>query len=181
MRAGYHSRPVRSQPAALLARASSATLVRVETRGRPMKTKILVAFACALLLIQFVPVNRENPPVESEVPAPPQVRQILERSCYDCHSHQTRWPWYGYVAPLSWLVAHDVSEAREHLNFSTWDRYDAKKRRKNLEELWEEVEEGEMPLWYYLPLHPEARLGEAELAQLRSWAVRQAGARPDPE
>jgi hypothetical protein len=144
-----------------------------------MKIRIAVAAVCALLLIQGIPLDRNNPPVESEVPAPPEVRRILERACYDCHSHETEWPWYGYVAPFSWLVAHDVSEAREHLNFSAWGRYDAKKQRKKLAEVWEEVEEGEMPLWYYLPLHPEARLGEADLRQIRSWAVGGAEARRD--
>ena len=144
-----------------------------------MKIRIAVAAVCALLLIQVVPVNRDNPPVEIEVPASPEVRQILERACYDCHSHESNWPWYGYVAPFSWLVAHDVSHAREHLNFSAWDRYDAKKQRKKLDEVWEEVEEGEMPLWYYLPLHPEARLDEADLQKIRSWAVGGAEARHD--
>jgi hypothetical protein len=75
------------------------------------------------------------------------------------------------VAPFSWLVAHDVSNAREHLDFSAWERYDAREQRKKLEEVWEEVEEGEMPLWYYLLLHPEARLGEDDERRLRAWAM----------
>jgi hypothetical protein len=131
--------------------------------------KIALAVVAALLLIQLVPVDRENPPVTSEVAAPEPVRAVLRRSCYDCHSHETRWPWYARVAPVSWLVAHDVHEGREHLNFSTWDRYDAKKRRELREEAWEEVDEGEMPLWFYLPLHPDARLSDADRAALRAW------------
>src|SRR3990172_10477480 len=123
-----------------------------------------LALAPALVLAQLVPVSRTNPPVEQEVDAPPDARAVLERSCYDCHSHATRWPWYAWVAPVSWLVAHDVSEAREHLNFSTWGRYDAEERGENLEEIAEMLEEGEMPPWFYLPLHPHARLSDAELA-----------------
>jgi hypothetical protein len=75
------------------------------------------------------------------------------------------------VAPASWLLARDVTEAREHLNFSTWNRYDAEERREKLEEAWEEVEEGDMPLWFYVPLHPEARLDEADKETLRRWAL----------
>lgn len=123
------------------------------------------------IAIQLVPVPRENPPIREEVPAPVEVRAILERSCYDCHSHEVRWPWYSRVAPMSWLVAYDVAEAREHLNFSAWDQYDAKKRRENLEELWEEVDKGEMPLWYYLPMHPDARISDDDKQRLRAWAV----------
>ncbi len=125
----------------------------------------------ALALAQLVPVERSNPPVETEVPAPTAVRAILERSCYDCHSLATRWPWYSRVAPVSWLVAYDVEHAREHMNFHTWNRYDADERREKLEELWEEVEKGAMPLWYYLPLHPRARLSEGDKEILRGWAL----------
>lgn len=127
----------------------------------------LVAF---LLLAQLVPIDRSNPPVTAEVPAPPAVRAILERSCYDCHSNQSRWPWYGYVAPLSWVMAYDIHEARDHVNFSTWDAYTEKKRVDMLEEVWEQVDEGEMPFFVYLPLHPEAELSEADKQLLEDWA-----------
>jgi hypothetical protein len=130
-----------------------------------------VGLACVALLglAQLVPVSRTNPPVEQEVDAPPEVRALLERTCYDCHSHATRWPWYAWVAPASWLLAHDVSEGREHLNFSTWGRYDAEERAENLEEIAEMLDEGEMPPWFYLPLHPDARLSDAELSTIRAW------------
>ena len=140
-----------------------------------MKTRKVVKLAApvvaaALVLIQLVPVERTNPPVTGEVPAPPEVRSVLQRACYDCHSNETRWPWYARVAPVSWLVAHDVEEGREHVNFSTWNEYTAKKQRKKLDEVWEEVEEGEMPLWFYVPLHPDAKLGEADLRAIEAWA-----------
>lgn len=139
-----------------------------------MKRTLLVLLII-VVLGQLVPVNRANPELEGEVPAPAEVRTILRRSCYDCHSHESRWPWYGYIAPVSWLMAYDIDHAREHLNFSTWNRYDAEERSEKLEELWEEVEEGEMPLWYYLPLHPEARLDESQKELLRAWATGESG------
>lgn len=141
------------------------------TRG----AKIAAALAGALLLAQLVPVSRTNPQVQEEMPAPPEVRQLLKRSCYDCHSHETRWPWYSHVAPMSWLLAYDVAEGREHLNFSTWNAYDEKDRRENLEEALEEVEEGNMPMTPYLWLHRDAVLSDADRALLKTFVVASGG------
>ena len=141
-----------------------------------MKRRILVIGLGLLLAIQLVPVPRTNPAPDGEVPAPPEVRAILQRSCYDCHSRLSRWPWYAYVAPASWLLAWDVNDARKHLDFTGWNGYDAKERRDKLEEAWEEIHEGNMPLWFYLPLHPEARLSQADKDRLREWAL---APRPD--
>ena len=135
-----------------------------------IQNKILTGLGAIFLAFQIVPIDRENPPVESEIPAPKAVRAVLERACFDCHSHQSRWPWYGYLAPASWLIAYDIEEARDHLNFSTWDRYDEDEQVDKIEEAWEEVEEGEMPPFFYLPRHPTARLDEADRALLREWA-----------
>jgi hypothetical protein len=118
-----------------------------------------------------VPVDRSNPPVEEEVPAPANVRFILRRACYDCHSHETAWPLYSKVAPVSWLVARDVHEGREELNFSTWNRYTTKQQVKKLKESWEEVAEDEMPPWLYLPVHRDAVLSAEDRVLLRSWAL----------
>lgn len=137
---------------------------------------VLLGIAVALVGIQLVPVNRSNPPVETEVAANPNVRAVLRRACYDCHSHETVWPWYSKVAPVSWLVAHDVNEGREKLNFSTWDRYSTKQQVKKLKESWEEVADGEMPLWYYLPIHRDAGLSAADRELLRTWALEAAAA-----
>ena len=136
----------------------------------------LIGLAVALLLAQFVPVNRTNPPVESWVDAPAEVVAVLERSCYDCHSNETVWPAYSRIAPISWLVANHVHEGREAVNYSTWDRYSAEERAELLEETWEEVEEGEMPLQGYFLLHSQARLSDADLSLLRSWAGSAEGA-----
>jgi hypothetical protein len=122
----------------------------------------LVACAAA----QVIPVPRTNPPA---ITAPLEIDGLLQRA-HDCHSNETRWPWYAYVAPASWLVAWDVHEARTHLNFSTWGDYAPKKQRHKLDELVEMIDEDEMPLWYYRPLHADARLTDAERAQLVAWA-----------
>jgi Haem-binding domain len=131
------------------------------------RSRLLMIAAAVVLAAQLVPVPRTNPPVESRMPAPPEVQAILDRSCADCHSHETRWPWYAYVAPVSWLVAYDTHEAREHLNLSTFGSYSAKRQRNKTKEIWEEVEEGEMPLWFYVLAHPEAKLSEADRETLR--------------
>jgi hypothetical protein len=124
----------------------------------------------ALALAQLVPVERTNPPAEAEIVAEPEVHALLRRACYDCHSHATVWPWYARIAPVSWLVAHDVDHGRRELDFSRFESYDGAKQRKKLGELAEEVDEQDMPLWYYLLVHPEARLSEAERERLVSWA-----------
>lgn len=132
---------------------------------------LLAVLAAVLLLIQLVPVSRDNPPVEETVEAPAEVLTVLRRSCFDCHSHETDWPWYSYVAPVSWLVADDVHHGREHLNFTTWNRYPADERADLFEEIGEEVGEGAMPLPLYLRVHSEARLSAAERALILDWAA----------
>lgn len=123
------------------------------------------------LAIQVVPVERTNPPVSEWIQAPAPIDEILGRACFDCHSNQTRWPWYAYVAPASWLVSHDVEEGRDHLNFSTWGIYDEDEKVDALDEIAEVIEDGEMPPWFYLPLHPNAELDSRDSALLIRWAT----------
>jgi len=130
---------------------------------------IIIVVIILLVGIQFVPMSKTNPPVTGEIKAPENVMQILRTSCYDCHSNEVVWPWYSNIAPMSWLVVYDVSEAREHINFSEWQSYSAEDKADDIEEIWEEVEEGHMPLWYYLPLHPEARLSDKDKETLKIW------------
>lgn len=126
-----------------------------------------------LLGIQFVAAEGvgENPDERFEIDAPPDVKQILVESCYDCHSNEVRWPWYSRVAPMSWLVAQDVKEGRESLNFSTWGSKSKEDIEFEKEAAWDEIEEGEMPLWFYIPLHPEAALTDEEKAKLKAWLL----------
>jgi hypothetical protein len=128
------------------------------------------ALIIALAAIQLVPVNRTNPPVETEVPATAEARAILRRACYDCHSNETVWPRYSRIAPVSWLVALDVRIGRKKLNYSTWNQYTEKRQIKKLKESWDEVAEGGMPPRIYLPAHPEARLSTDDKAVLRVWS-----------
>ena len=120
--------------------------------------------------IQFIPVNRTNPPVIGEIKAPEEVIAILHRSCFDCHSNETKWPWYSYVAPASWLVAKDVRDGRGHINFSEWTDYNSKQKEHKQEECGEMVAIGEMPLWFYLPLHSEATLSKEEIELIVTWS-----------
>lgn len=132
--------------------------------------KILLALGLVFLLIQVVRPAHLNPPSVAPLVAPDEVLAILKQSCFDCHSNETEWAWYSHVAPVSWLVAHDVEEGREHLNFSEWGTLDAEARRELAEECIEEIAEGEMPLWFYTPLHPGSKVNGTELATLRKWA-----------
>jgi mono/diheme cytochrome c family protein len=136
-----------------------------ERRFGARERKILLASLAGLfVIIQLLPVGapRTNPPVTGEPQwDTPRTRELFFRSCGDCHSNETVWPWYSRVAPVSWLVAHDVAGARDHLNVSEWTG-----PQRHADEAAEEVREGAMPLPIYLPLHSEARLSESDKAEL---------------
>jgi hypothetical protein len=138
----------------------------------------LIGLCVAFAAIQLVPVNRTNPPVQGDFQGSAELVSILRRACYDCHSNETVWPWYSRIAPVSWVIAHDVNEGRAALNFSTWNQLSANKQTEAMRESWEEVGEGKMPTWYYVALHPEARLSPADQSVLRAWS---ASAGPDQE
>lgn len=132
----------------------SGTRLGLRRRGF---TLALVGVLAAGVAIQFVPVTRTNPPVTREIRWNSNAtRQLARQSCYDCHSNETRWPWYAHVAPMSWLVASDVAEGRRHLNFSTWAAPN-----EEADKILEMVREGRMPLWKYVVMHPEAGLDTA--------------------
>jgi hypothetical protein len=130
-------------------------------------SQVLAGLAVALVAIQFVPVARTNPPVISTVPAPSEVTSILRRACFDCHSNETVWPPQAYVAPVSWLVTHDVKEGREELNFSAWGPKEVARAAKKLAK---EVEEEDMPPFLYVLAHPGAKLSRDDRAMLANWA-----------
>jgi len=136
-----------------------------------MIKKILIALAIIFVGIQFIPVDRSNPPVTQEINTPEKVSIILETSCYDCHSNETNWPWYAYVAPVSFFVAGDVNTARKHLNFSEWDKYDEKRKSKKLDGIVELVEKGVMPLSSYTFLHTDAKLNPKKVKIIKDWFV----------
>ncbi len=135
-----------------------------------MRQRRTIVFAVLVLLVavQFIPVRRTNPSGGAEIVAAADVKAVLERSCYDCHSNDTKWPWYSYLAPVSWLIAHDVNEGREQLNFSVWREYAAKDRAHLSEEAVEEVSRGGMPIKAYLFLHRGATIGPGEVDVFRA-------------
>ena len=135
-----------------------------------------VAFVGFLVLAQLIRIDRTNPPVEGDVATTPDMQKLLRRACYDCHSNETVWPWYSGVAPVSWLVGHDVHEGREELNFSAWAASTPAQRTKLLKETAEDVADGDMPPWYYALVHPEARLDAAARERIQAWTAAELGA-----
>ena len=125
---------------------------------------ILAGVAVLLLSSQLVPYGRDhsNPPVAREPRwDKPRTRELAVRACFDCHSNETRWPWYSHIAPASWLLQWDVDEGRRVVNYSEWHRPS-----EEASESAETVIEGEMPPWYYVMLHPRARLTAEEKDEL---------------
>ena len=117
------------------------------------------------ILIQLIPYGHDhtNPSINVEPRwDSPETRALAQRACFDCHSNQTVWPWYSSIAPVSWLIYQDVTEGREHINFSDWNRL----AHQHLDELQEVFEENSMPPASYLLLHPTARLSPAERQKL---------------
>ena len=130
-----------------------------------MKYKILGVLVLAVIAIQFIPYGKEhaNPPIVAEPNwNTPKTKELFSRACADCHSNETVWPWYSSIAPVSWLIQNDVNEGRKHFNVSIWGVLKTNKGN----EAAEEVKRGEMPLWFYLIPHPEARLSANEKSEL---------------
>ncbi len=133
-----------------------------------------------LVVMQAVRPARTNPSsnaaqhIQAVQAVTPEVNALFSRACNDCHSNSTVWPWYSNVAPLSWLLVNDVREGRSALNFSEWAGYDRQKQAKLLQEICEEVRDGEMPPATYTFAHSQARLGDAGRQALCSW-TRSAG------
>lgn len=127
--------------------------------------KVLLSLILATVLIQFIPYggDHSNPAVIAEPKWDSvQTRQLFMRACADCHSNETKWPFYAGIAPISWLVQYDVNEGREHFNVSMW----GKQKKNEGDEAAEEFREAEMAPWFYLILHPEAKFSKTERAQL---------------
>jgi hypothetical protein len=120
----------------------------------------------------------------SALPVSAEVSGILRAACYDCHSMETKWPWYSKVAPISWSIIDHIREGREDLNFSEWQNLPKRTQIKLLKEIAEEVEKGDMPHPQYVWMHPEARLSDKQRRLIINWAntrVRKTLVRPAPE
>lgn len=129
---------------------------------------------------QFARPARTNPSVDRShavqayLQAGHPAAAVITRACGDCHSNETRWPWYSRVAPVSWLVAHDVNEGREAVNFSTWGMYSPDRQRKLLAKACDEVREGEMPMFVYTLMHTDARLSAADVQSICTLTIQAA-------
>jgi hypothetical protein len=145
----------------------------------------VVALALLFVGAQFYRPERTNPSFDeaktmrANTRMTPEVSAVLERSCKDCHSSETTWPWYSNVAPVSWFLKSHVEDGRRALNFSDWATYAKRKRERKLHEMCEQVESGEMPLKSYLPLHPSARLSDDDRRVLCEWARQEEERQPE--
>jgi hypothetical protein len=147
---------------------------------KPALKWILGGAVAAFAGMQLANPSRINPPLvpghdlgATNAP-PPEIATLLRNACYDCHSRETRWPWYSGVAPVSWWVATHVRDGRERLDFSSWPHDDPERARKKMNRIREEVEYGNMPLPSYTWGHPEARLTAPQREQLIRWAEQEA-------
>ncbi|MDQ1857948.1 MULTISPECIES: heme-binding domain-containing protein [unclassified Chryseobacterium] len=139
-----------------------------------MKTakKIVFWTFVAFALIQFFPIDRTNQPVDAKVnfvdarKSPEKVRTLLKNACYDCHSNETVYPKYAFIAPVSWSVKSHVNEGREHLNFSAWETYNKDLKENMLTKSIQTIQNKTMPMPGYIVYHKEANLSEAERALL---------------
>lgn len=138
--------------------------------GRFFKYLFLIIFL-GLIALQFVKVERTNPPVTAEIKAPAEVQNIFKKSCYDCHSNETKWQWYSYVAPVSWFIIKDVEEGRKRLNFSGWEKLSAKKKFDLKKGIWEKINNGEMPMIIYTYTHPGSVIDITQKNIIKFWST----------
>jgi len=138
------------------------------SQGKVLRWAIVFCFL-VFLGIQFVRPKIENPPVTAEIDAPPEVKQVLRTSCYDCHSNETKLRWFDQIAPAYWLVAHDVRQARQHMNFSEFGKLPAAQQKGLLYEAVNQIQMGAMPLPQYRMAHPDAAVTSEALAVLRAY------------
>jgi len=135
--------------------------------------KLLKILILVFVGIQLIPMNvpADLPVKEGDtIEASEEVQAILEHSCFDCHSSHTTFPWYSSVAPVSWFTKYHVKEAREHMNFSTWNAYTDEKKLKYLEKIPKAIE-SKMPMSSYLIMHEEAKLSDADKKAISEWAA----------
>lgn len=142
------------------------------------KWRNTIAFIVLIIFIilQFIPYDKQvNRPVKGQdlfetATIPEDIGQLIKSACYDCHSQFVRFPWYANIAPVSWLVAKDIREGREKLDFSVWNTLPKREQLKLLDEIGEEVIEGTMPIDIYKAMHLEARLTDEQRSSIVSWA-----------
>ena len=141
-----------------------------------MMKKILIALIAIIVAIQFfspeknIDTKEQANAIETKYAMPDTVKQILSVACYDCHSNNTRYPWYNRVQPVAWWLASHVKDGKKHLNFDEFTTYSLKRQDHKLEELIESQEDHWMPLKSYTLIHKDARLSEDQSKLLIGWA-----------
>lgn len=136
---------------------------------------MMLIVVCLFVAVQFKRPARTNPPVNesqtiyARTQMTPQVHQILDRSCRDCHSNQTAWPWYTNISPVSWFVVDHVDHGRKDMNFSEWGTYDQRRQGRRLQQMCDFAKDGSMPLSSYTPLHPGSKPSAEDVAALCAW------------
>jgi hypothetical protein len=136
---------------------------------------IVIVLATVFVIAQFIRPARTVPPenpaetLEASTQVPADVEAILVRSCVDCHSNRTTYPWYSNISPVSWFLADHINEGRRELNISTWNTTDAKRKFRKLDKICQEVQDGEMPLPSYLWIHWDAELSQNDVNTLCAW------------
>ena len=141
---------------------------------RALKIIVIVLFLC-FIVMQFFRPDLSNPQVndaetlEAATQVPENIAAILQRSCSDCHTNKTFYPWYAQIVPSSWFLAQHIDEGRRELNFSVWNTYETRKKRRKLDEICEQVKAKAMPLPSYLWIHWSAKLSDEEIKVLCDW------------
>jgi len=138
--------------------------------------RILLVVIVLIIVIQFIPaglpkvnIETKNDIITNNV-VNPEIAIVLKTSCYDCHSNQTHYPWYAHLSPISWLLASDVEEGRDKLNFSEWNKYDKRRKIRKLGDIKEQVEKSEMPLGNYTLIHQKAKLNQTQKDLIIKWS-----------
>lgn len=151
---------------------------------KAFKIAIVILFT-AFVAIQFYRPAKTNPPIveadtlQATTQVPEEVDKIFSRSCNDCHTNNSNYPWYSEVAPMSWGVINHINEGRRELNLSTWANYDTKRKKHKLEEICEMVTSGEMPHNQYLWIHWDAKLSEEDKKIMCEWAEAEKAKQPE--
>ena len=139
-----------------------------------IKKKMFRVFLLLLLgvvAVQFIQPRFENPPVTGDITAPAEVKAVLKKACFDCHSNETKLVWFDRISPASWLVAKDIQNGRNIINFSEWDKLNPAQQKDKFWEIVNHAASGVMPPKQYALMHPEVKLSEADLAILKNYVA----------
>jgi hypothetical protein len=144
-------------------------LLRTRKTLRISSLSLLGIVAVASVVSDFRSPVDAQAPLLAGAQVPPEVHAMINRACRDCHSDATRYPWYSYIAPVSFLINQDVRVGREHLNFSRWSEYSITRRERCLSEIANQVQDGGMPMAIYVAMHPSARLSREDVRAIFEW------------